>query len=148
MIKLQTWKPDTCKCIIEEAFNTETGEITCNQVLYKCDDHEDVSMNEIFGVIYANPDGENKRKNLIHKELVENKSLGLSETKKNSDKSEYEALKDDIKYLWSFTGKGKNRILQIEIKGVIQSLEQEIIMKTHLKDHAKQKFGDGKVEVL
>ena len=62
----QNWRPDTCECSIEEEYDRDipNSEITCSKVIKKCTAHQDIADTDLYGVIYANPDGENKRKNL------------------------------------------------------------------------------------
>ena len=64
----QTWRPDTCECVIEE--EVVDGEITPGDVISKCSAHSGVADGDLYGVLIGNTDGENKRKNLIHAYLV------------------------------------------------------------------------------
>ena len=69
------WHPDTCACIINEIYDG-TKIIGGGSVVRKCLVHESIPDNELYGVLYANPDGENKRKNIMLRIL-----LGFEEVK-------------------------------------------------------------------
>ena len=108
---MKTWKPDTCECLVEEIYNC--AEIVGGgQVLKKCIVHQGVADDELYGILYSNPDGENKRKNqvlniLLGYEAI--KDLGLEEAKTNDDGSDGGlGLKNGLEYDWSFTGTGKD----------------------------------------
>lgn len=143
-MKLQIWSPDTCKCKVEEQWDPDklNTPFTMTQVLKKCAEHITVSDSELYGVIYANTDSEQKRKNLIEKQLLENESFGIAEEKKNPDGSSYKVFKDGITYNWSFVGEGKDRILNVEVKGVDFTANKDI-----LKTFCDTAFKIGKVEV-
>lgn len=143
---MKTWKPDTCECVIEEIYNG-TEIIGGGQVVKKCVAHDSVPDNELYGVLYSNPDGENKRKNMVHRALLahdELKSLGIEEQKTNPDGSDAGmGFKKGIEYIWLFTGTGKNRVLNIEVRGANLSSGQ----KAAIKNHCDNKFGVGKVAI-
>lgn len=144
---MKTWKPDTCECEVEEIYSG-TDIVGGGQVLKKCPIHASVSDNELYGVLYSNPDGENKRKNRMLRILLgheEIKNLGLEEAKKNPDGSNAGlGLKEGIQYKWSFTGTGKDRILQVDIAGGNLSQAQ----KSMIKGVCDLKFGVNKVDIL
>ncbi len=146
MISKQIWKPDTCKCVLEEQYDKDIKDftITCSQIINKCEDHTDVPDEELYGVIYANPDGENKIKNLVHKTLIEHPDLNFSKRILNKDGTSTLSLKDGIEYEWSFTGKGKSRSLNVKLTGVTLTTKEREIIKTHWKDS----FGEEKVNIL
>jgi hypothetical protein len=144
---MKTWKPDTCDCIVEEIYQG-TEIIGGGQVLRKCEDHSTISDAELYGVLYANPDGENKRKNQMLRILLgleDVKGLGLEDVRKNADGSDAGlGLKQGVEYRWSFEGTGKNRVLKVEVKGAnLLKLQKDAI-----KDLCDKKFGVGKVEIL
>jgi len=144
---MKTWKPDTCECLVEEIYNGAEV-IGGGQVLKKCIVHQGVADDELYGILYSNPDGENKRKNqvlniLLGYEAI--KDLGLEEAKTNDDGSDGGlGLKNGLEYDWSFTGTGKDRILKVAIKGTTLSKVQ----KDSVKDLCNIKFGIGKVEMV
>jgi len=146
MIKTQTWKPDTCECHVEEQYDNsiENAEMTCSKVLKKCSAHIAVADADLFGVLYSNPDGENKRKNLVHKYLLETDSLGLAEDVVQKDGSTIRTLKAGVKYDWSFSGTGKDRVLNAEIKGATLAVGQ----KNNLKTFCDSTLGVNKVNII
>lgn len=144
---MKTWKPDTCKCNIEEIY-VGTEIIGGGQVLEKCDAHKDVADADLYGVLYSNPDGENKRKNRFLRILLgheEIKDLGLEELKTNPDGSNAGlGLKPGIEYIWTFEGLGYDRKLKVEVKGATLAKEKTDAIIA-LCDN---KFGAGKVEMV
>src|SRR3990167_1118752 len=124
----QEWGPDTCGCKIIETCEDETSQVLSTRIVLKCADHIDVPDEELYGVLYSNPDGENRMKNEIESTLLghfELKDLGLHEKKFNKDgEGEYIGFKKGLKYLWSFSGKGKDRVFNFEIKGATLSPSQ------------------------
>ena len=144
---MKTWKPDTCECEVEEIYNG-TQIIGGGQVIKKCIAHTTVPDVDLYGVLYSNSDGENKRKNQILRILLgyeEVKGLGLEEIKFNDDGSMGGlGLKKGVEYVWSFEGFGKDRVLNVEVKGANLSLPQ----KNAIKALCDTKFGVGKVEIV
>lgn len=144
---MKTWRPDTCSCEVEEIYNG-TEIVGGGQVLRKCVAHQSVADNELYGVLYSNPDGENRRKNQMLRILLGHeslKNLGLEEEKFNEDGSSAGlGLKRGIEYAWSFTGTGKNRILSVTIKGA----NLTPLQKTAIRTFCNTMFGVGKVEIL
>lgn len=144
---MKTWKPDTCECLIEEIYNGKDI-VGGGQVLEKCLAHQNVPDNELYGVLYSNPDGENKRKNQVFRILLgyeSVKGLGLEEAKTDPEGNDVGlGLKKGIEYNWSFEGTGKNRVLKVDVKGASLS----ILQKAAIKTLCDTKFGVGKVEVL
>lgn len=142
---MKTWKPDTCECVVEEIYSGKTV-VGGGSVIKKCAAHATVADSELYGVLYSNPDGENKVKNLIEKKLLEDDSLGVSESFTNEEGQEQRRYKHGIKYEWHFEGTGKDRILHFGTKGATLSKPQ----KDKLKDYADTTFGTQKkrVEVI
>lgn len=144
MISTQNWTPDTCECTIEEKHNPsdQNYKIQFSKVIKKCSVHQSISDEELYGILYDNPDGENKRKNLIHKLLLEDDTLQLSEEKTKPNGEKYKDFKQGISYNWSFNGNGKDRVLVVEVKGVNLKQSDKDKIKTY------HNFGQGKVEVI
>lgn len=143
---MRTWKPDTCECVIEELYNG-TEIIGGGQVVKKCAAHSTVLDSELYGVLFANPDGENKMKNQIYRTLLgydEIKNLGLEKITKDKEGRDVIGLADGVEYNWSFEGTGKNRILNVEVKGKALTKGQ----KDSIKALGDQKFGAGKIKVI
>ncbi len=135
---MKTWKPDTCGCEIEEIYdgNTITGG---GQVLTKCPAHASVADEDLYGVLYANPDGENKRKNKIERLLLgyDGIDFNLNDV---GEEGEYK-FKNGITLNWQFIGSGENRVLQIDVDGYTLSQAQ----KNQATAFCEQQFGVDKV---
>ena len=142
---MKTWKPDTCECEVEEIYSGTTI-IGGGQVLKKCVAHISVADGDLYGVLYDNPDGENKRKNQMLRILLghEGINLNLQQTKINPDGSNLIELKDGISYNWSWTGVGKDRVLNVIISGANLTTNQ----KNSIRTLCNTKYGTGKVEIL
>lgn len=143
-MRTQIWSPDTCGCQVEETLD-ENHECISSRTVRKCSIHDVVNDDELYGVLYANPDGENKRKNLVHGILLgcgRTKGLGLEEEKTNKDGSKGGiGLKQGLKYNWHFTGSGKDRMLHFEVEGTNISQAD----RKRIKDECEEKFGKDKV---
>jgi hypothetical protein len=148
-IHYQTWVPDTCRCKVEEKHDLDIKDspMELSRVIRKCPAHVSVADNELYGVLYSNPDGENKRKNQILRVLLEHedvKGIGLATLRAASDGKIVPQLREGVEYAWSFTGEGKDRVLHVEIKGQ----EVQKAKKQEIKDYCDQKYGVGKVEMV
>ena len=137
---MKTWSPDTCKCHVEEIYSGNTI-IGGGVILFKCLAHLGVPDSDLYGVLYSNPDGENKRKNLVIKDLVENFVGKLSETKTNPDGSTYLWFKDTVKADWAFRGVNASRILTITLTGINLTNAEKTAVSTLLA----ARFGAGNV---
>lgn len=140
-IKTQNWYPDTCPsppCCIEQTHNPDDPDygVQFSRVIRKCSAHVDILNDDLWGVLYANPDGENKRKNLIEKHLLENEALALSETVDGVTK-----WKAGLSLSWSFN---TDRVLEISIVGANMTASQ----KDLVQEFALDIFGSSKVTVL
>jgi hypothetical protein len=141
---MKTWKPDTCDCVVEELYNG-TEIIGGGAVLKKCDAHASVPDDQLYGVLYANPDGENKRKNRIESILLggEGQNFNLHETVTNSDGSVTVKWKGGVTFSWAWTGTGAGRTLNITVTGVNLTTNQ----KNTINNIATTRFGAGKVVI-
>ena len=132
---LQTWKPDTCGCIVVENV-PETGNKTLASVTKKCPAHSGVLDNDLYGILYANPDGENKVKNIVMAELLDE---GVTETFRLTEKvlvngELQKKFRDGHECVCSFTGVGANRVLEVHA---------DLLSPQHrraLLDHCKSLF--------
>lgn len=118
-MRTQLWTPDTCNCKIEEIEQSPDVWVGGN-VIRKCADHADVPDNELYGVLYANPDGENKVKNQVEGYLLGRSGEDFGFHEQKLDKEGNDAgigWKKGLKYEWSFEGKGKNRKFRCNVKG-------------------------------
>ena len=140
MIRTYRWQPDTCGCVI-----TETHDDVLNvwsgipEVGGKCPVHSSVADASLYGVLHANADGENKRKNLIHKSLLESFVGTLSVSNPDGTFS----FKSGVSFTWSFSGSGAARVLTVAVVGVTLTTAQ----KNTLRSFCDTTFGTGKVVV-
>lgn len=142
---MKTWKPDTCDCLVEEIYEG-TNIVGGGQVLRKCSVHQAVPDVNLYGILYSNPDGENKRKNLLRRALLgfEGFSLNLEETKTNPDGSTYLEFKNGITVTFTWTGEGDSRVLQLQITGVNLTTNQRNLVR----NFCDTRFGVGRVVLL
>lgn len=144
-ISLMTWKPDTCDCEIEESHNPADSSygVKFSKIFSKCPEHQSVSDNDIYDIVYANSDSEQKRKNQLEGHLLETEALGLSEEVTQEDGSKIRQFKSGIKYEWSFTGEGANRILDVTMRGI--SMNAAALSAINV--FAASKFGSNRVSI-
>jgi hypothetical protein len=140
MVSEMIWRPDTCGCVLKETHDPEDPSygVRFAGVVTKCPAHEAIPHTNLYGVVYANPDGENKRKNLVHKFLVEDPRLAHLARK---DAKGSLLLKDEVEYIWEFD---ERRVLKVQIKGAPLTEDH----KKHIHEFANATFGQGKVIVL
>lgn len=141
-----SWIPDTCPppgCMVEEIYSGTTI-IGMGQVLRKCPAHIAVPDSQLYGVLYSNPDGENKRKNRIFKEMLEKFSGSLSELKTSADGSQTFDWKGGVTVSWVYTGAGSARLLTITVIGVNLTNNQ----KNLIQNYCDTNFGIGKVVLV
>jgi len=122
---MRTLRPDTCECYLE--LTIVDGEMTDGSPISKCSVHGGVSDGDIYEVILGETSGENRRKNFIFGQITGSMGVEL----------EYE------NYLWSFSGEGADRVLEVDGTGMGLTSDQ----KAELQDYADTAFGSGKVAV-
>lgn len=129
---IQTWKPDTCDCVIEER-HAEGAGVVFERVVSKCSLHTVIVDGSLHGLVLV----ENRRKNMIHKRLVETPSLGLGET--NAEGSF--VFKLGIGFTWVWSGTGESRVITITVTGTALTAPQ----RSALHGELDAEFGVGKV---
>ena len=145
---MKIWTPDTCPspgCVVEELYSGST--ITGPGVIVrKCSAHSSVPDDQLYGVLYSNVDGENKRKNQVVRALLgyEGFSVNLEATFTNPDGSSYIDFKNGVTVTWSYSGSGTSRILTIFLVGVNLTNAQ----KTTINNFCTTRFGAGKVVLV
>lgn len=138
-VQKQIWIPDTCGCVIEELHdpaNPAFG-VQFSAAVHKCPAHAAVPDASLWGVLYENADGENKRKNLLHKALLETSSLNLSTLAADGTFQ----WKSGVGFQWSFDA---NRVLQVTITGATLTTAQ----RNTINNFCTTQFGAGKVVIL
>jgi hypothetical protein len=143
-VSFMNWKPDTCGCIIEQTHDPQdsTYGVKFSKVISRCSDHAIVPDDQLYGVIYANPGSDQKRKNLLEKYLLAN-GFNLSDATLNPDGSITYSWKPGIGYSWFFTGIGQDRILNLIITGVVLNGA----VKNTIRTFCDTAFGPGKVSL-
>ena len=143
---MKTWKPDTCDCVVEEIYNG-TQIVGGGAVIHKCSVHSTVPDVDLYGVLYSNPNGENKMKNHLYRIAMgysQFGDLGLTEELLSSDGSTYLDFKKGITVDWVYSGTGVDRVLTITIVGYQLSTP----IKTSIADYCTTTFGVGKVVLV
>ena len=140
-IKLQTWKPDTCDCVIEQTHDPSDPRygVVFSKFIEKCLVHQALSDEDAYGKIYEDFNSEQKCKNILQGELLDNTIFGISETVIENGRS-INKLKIGIFYNWQFD---ENRKLIIDIAGI--SLPPPI--KTLIQNFCNTTFGLDKVQI-
>lgn len=105
-INITRWNPDTCGCVIEYSWDSETTEDnrthTFHKVINQCDDHGDIEDHQD---VHDHVKDENQTKNLALAKLLEN----VPRLKKNND------LDPTVSFNWQFSGKNKERQLKVTL---------------------------------
>jgi hypothetical protein len=118
---IQFWEPDTCPCAVAERKHWDR--VDPSKHLYKtydharrrCTAHESVSYADLYNVIFADPSGENRRKNEIEKILTYCDRYGCWTRQPSGQYSR--VLKPGIAFLYGWTGEGRDRLLHVGISG-------------------------------
>lgn len=144
--RTQVWHPDTCGCVIDELCEGSTI-VGPGRVLKKCPPHAAIADEDLYGVLYANPDGENRRKNRLLRMLLGHDNpelnLGLSELRPAAGGRQALALREGVEFSWSFSGEGRDRVLHVSVPGAGLSAAK----KSALQGACDIRFGAGKVQV-
>ena len=125
MIKVTKWRPDTCGCEIDyqwdDAQNEDVRTHTVFEVIKACPAHSGETDKNIH---YAKVLDENKRKNIVLKEILD-KIPSLVIEKEQEDGTLIKVLKKGVEYKWSFD---VQRNLEVNLVGA--SLAEKNVLKT------------------
>ena len=135
-IKTTRWSPDTCNCVIEYTWDSESTEANRTHTLStisKCSIHQAQSDSTAYTTVLD----ENPRKNITLGLCMDNGPAALFDT--NTDGSKQ--LKNGISYNFSFSGTAPNRVLTISFTGITLTNQQKNTIQTVLNN----RFGVGKV---
>lgn len=148
-IQTEMWAPDTCGCKLHRICKYVGEEYVCQTFETKlCEAHEGLATEEIHDVVKV----ENTSKNLVEGELLKDTTLtdeipdegfGITPEALSAGKTRPRKWKNGIKYDWSFSGTGKNRVLNVSINGATLSKSK----KDEVKLFVDTKFGQGKVNI-
>ena len=122
MIKITTWRPDTCGCELEyEWDDTTTGDNrvhTFKRATRQCPAHAGLTPKNC----YNNTLDENKRKNILFGEILE-KMPSVVQEKLQADGTKTKELKPGLEYKWSFDA---NRNLEVDLVGFSVAEKNEV----------------------
>lgn len=148
-IQTEMWSPDTCGCKLHRVCKMVGEEYVCQTFeTMLCEAHEGLTYEDVHDAVKV----ENTSKNLIEGELLKDESLsdeipdeesGVTSESLGAGKSRPRKWKKGIKYEWSFSGKGKNRVLNVEVKGANLTKQK----KDAVKSFSDTKFEEGKVNI-
>lgn len=137
---LQRWSPDTCGCVFIQSFDDELlidkVEIFHESTEVICDDHKGLEKNEHYDIVLNK---ENRVKNGHIKHIESFVNLTIQNENDNGEISNQ--MHPKLVHLWRFTGKGKNRTLEVQFGKKIITDEH----KKKLQNMADKEFGIGKV---
>ena len=140
---INRWSPDTCGCVIDyqwdPALPAELRAHTVYDIVKACADHSALPSNRANH--YAAVLGENVRKNKVLGKLLQDDDLSEEVMTDNGDV--YRKLKNGVKFGWSFSGSGVDRVLKVKLTGSPVQAKH----KSDAKNWADAEFGSGKVEV-
>lgn len=156
-INVTRWSPDTCGCVMEYAWDSESSNEdrihTFSKMVNVCEAHKViVSANPTatgHGRTYNSALEQNQRKNLSLSHAMEHLPHLVEETDEGA-----KVLKKGVSYDFSYEGEGENRVLKIGFSGkyddgtgkkVIANLANN--HKNSLKALLDTKIGIGKVVV-
>ncbi len=143
------WSPDTCECQIEFEFDDEVPAEervhTGTRIVKRCSAHDQSDFTDCHDH-YKSVLDENQRKNILlgklmeaHPEIVDIKEDGSAQ------------LKPHVDYIHHFTGKGKKRVLNVELIDLKASSTRLSLFnnnkkyKDSINKISKKEFGNGKV---
>ena len=128
---VQRWRPDTCGCVILE----EHGTSAYISHEFVCPEHQGLTPAELA----IHPLDNNRRKNHTEGEFMSR----LPSTLTTTDAEGNIVYKNGIKFNWSFSGVGKDRVLTVNYTGVTLTNPQ----KNTLQGVLDTRFGVGKVVI-
>lgn len=134
---MTTWYSDTCECVIEfdDSQTLPNGRNKVKVYVNKCPEHSTVDLTKADDA-YDIALGDNQRKNMMHGRIMSDFPALTETTPEGGVK-----LKPGISYTWSFSGSGKDRVLNVTLTGANLTAQQ----KTNLQTAANNQFGTGKV---
>lgn len=112
-INITTWSPDTCKCVVEYAWDDtspqETRVHSHNKTVKTCPAHTGIVGPALFNLLLR----ENQSKNMMLHESVK----AVSKLRKPNNDANINDLADGVEYVYSFSGSGDSRILSVKFNG-------------------------------
>lgn len=129
MLKINTFRPDTCNCIlginIDDQASIDDITPSLSEIIFKCSIHSDEDTdNDVFQAIVV----ENRRKNLVWRNLLDNALSDMIETGEDG----IIRFKSNIIITWSWSGVKPMRTLTIRLLGKILTTNQKNIVQNRL----------------
>lgn len=125
MINITRWSPDTCNCVIEYSWDTETSEDDrvheFHRVVEQCEEHSEINKHQD---VHDHVLAENQTKNKVMMSLFKHTPRHKHKTV-NPDGTISESLNPAVNYKWKFQGKGINRELKISFEGAKLSSQEK-----------------------
>jgi hypothetical protein len=141
-IRTTRYSPDTCDCIIEYTWDDTIPEdsivLTLDQVKTRCAAHAGMANNTD---VYTTVTEENSRKNLAHRNLLDNGPNIIYDIDASSGTR---VFKKGIRISWNWTGTVPNRMLTITLTGITLTTNQRNNAQTALNT----RFGVGRVTLV
>jgi hypothetical protein len=158
MKHIMRWSPDSCGCVIDiewdDSVPVEQRSHVAKNIVSRCPAHQQghfTDHHEHYDIILK----ENQRKNNMHKhfmeqfphlteevpeDVTEGHILTDNISAEEPPKEKARRLKKGVKYIYSWTGEGKDRVLQVKFQGAD--------LKDNEKKILKDKVGTDKVIVV
>lgn len=138
-IKITTWSPDTCDCVLAYEWDDSVAENQRTHSLYnvirRCPDHQSLGTNQtVFSTVLE----ENPRKNVTRQLILDNAPTSVYDVDIESGTRDF---KKGITASWSWSGVAPNRVLTLTVTGITLTANQKNAIQTKINE----RFGVGKV---
>jgi hypothetical protein len=129
MITTTRWSPDTCDCVLEYEWDTDSPEDTrvhtFKNIERKCDSHAGLNQDHAH---YDHVVKENQTKNKMIQKIMDHVPR-LKKQRQDERGNTVQELDPSVEYRWSLTGKDHQRQLQVELKGVTLTKKEKDDLK-------------------
>ena len=131
MLKANSFKSDTCECVLSIEFDDQAAiddiQYSISQVVSKCSIHSDEDTNnDVLQAVVV----ENRRKNLVWRNLLDNALSDMIETGEDG----IIRFKSNIIITWSWSGVKPMRTLTIRLLGKILTTNQRNVVQNRLNN--------------
>ena len=139
VIKIQTWRPDTCECVINQQYDDQADPIvlTVHSVQNRCSQHSSLTNNtDLYDVVNE----ENPRRNFAFGHILDNAPTPMYDLQEDGSRT----FKKGITVDWAYTGTIPNRVLTITVTGITLTTNQKNAIQTKLNE----RFGINNVVIV
>ena len=138
--KITRFSPDTCECVIEYSWDSESTEAnrthTLSNYVNKCSAHQGLATDQDrWNAVFE----ENPRKNIARKLLLDNAPTAVFDIIYGNRE-----FKSGISFNFSWSGTAPNRTLTISLTGVTLTNQQRNTIQNALNN----RFGNGVVTIV